>query len=108
MKIRIVIIALWASLLAACYEDKGNYDLVDYNKITITTVASETKTTVVLGESVKITPKITWKYPERDTTENAFDYTWIHTWGGDTIAKTRVLEYTPDECGNFPCYLYVT
>ncbi|MCR9012496.1 PKD-like family lipoprotein [Gabonibacter chumensis] len=108
MKIRIVIIALWASLLAACYEDKGNYDLVDYNKITIATVAAETKTTVVLGESVKITPKITWKYPERDTTENAFDFVWVHTWGGDTIAKTRVLEYTPDECGNFPCYLYVT
>lgn len=108
MKIKIAIITLWASLLVACYEDKGNYDLVDYNKITITTNNAETKTTVNLGETVKITPKITWKYPDRDTTTNAFEFAWVHTWGGDTLAKTKVLEYIPEECGQFSCYLYVT
>ena len=35
MKLKVIIISLWAfiCLLMACYEDKGNYDLVDYNQI---------------------------------------------------------------------------
>lgn len=106
MKTRIIIIASWLFLLAACYEDKGNYDLVDYNKIEISANNAESNTYVYIGETVKITPKITWKYPERDTTENAFDFVWMMNWG-DTIGRTRVLEYIPEECGSFSYYLYV-
>lgn len=108
MKLKIGIISLWVCMLfIACYEDKGNYDLVDYNQITrISQDNTLSKTTVNLGDTVRIFPVITWKYPDRDTT-TAFDYTWKTTWAGDTLSKERNLEYIPQECGTFSFYLFV-
>ncbi len=108
MKLKIGIISLWLCMLfGACYEDKGNYDLVDYNKITITSVSALSKTTVILGDTVEIVPKITWKYPDRDTMETAFEYVWKIGAGVDTISRERNLSYVPQECGTFSYYLYV-
>ncbi len=102
-----IILLLIGVLFAACYEDKGNYDLVDYNRIVkITQNNALSKYSITLGDTVRIVPVITWKYPDRDTI-TAFEFTWKTRWDGDTISKERVLEYIPQECGTFNVYLYV-
>jgi len=111
MNIKIGIISLWVSLFfMACYEDKGNYDYLDYNEIkTISSVSALTKTSINLGDTVRIVPKFTWKYPDQDTSANAFEFVWIKTWGGDTLSRERELEYIPTECCSQQShYLFIT
>ena len=111
MKLKVIIISLWASicLLMACYEDKGNYDLVDYNQIEkMALVSSLSKSSITLGDTLKLVMDFTWKYPDRDTSDAAFEFVWKLTWSGDTISRERDLIYVPDECGTFSYYLFVT
>lgn len=102
-----IISSFWICLLfVACYEDKGNYDLIDYNKIESVTASSLSDYTITLGDTLKIYPLIKWKYPERDTL-NGFEYVWKTTWYGDTLSRERDLEIVPEECGQYNCYLFI-
>lgn len=88
-------------LLQACYKDEGNYDLVDYNRIS--TISTPTISAVIMGDTLKLHPSISWKYPERDTM--AFDYEWRQL---DSVVSTkRDLAYTPNLPGYIMIYLYV-
>ncbi len=63
---RFILFSLFVSFwFSACYEDKGKYNLIDYNDITLDVVASLTKKTIILGDTVRIVPKVMWKYPDR-------------------------------------------
>jgi hypothetical protein len=88
-------------VMQACYKDKGNYDLIDYNRIL--TLGTAGSTVVILGDTLKLKPVIKWQYPDRDTT--AFDFRWIQI---DSVVSTaRELAYTPDISGYFNLYLEV-
>lgn len=70
---RFILFSLFVSFwFSACYEDKGKYSLIDYNDVTLDVVTSLTKKTIILGDTVRIVPKMAWKYPDRDTL--AYDY----------------------------------
>lgn len=90
---------------SACYEDKGKYDLVDYNDVTLNVVTSLTKKSIVLGDTVRIVPKMTWKYPDRDTL--AYDYRW-EMGLGNVVSTDRNFEYIPTSCGQFDVNFYMT
>jgi hypothetical protein len=105
-KITTIILCCCAGLLWACYEDKGHYDLVDYNKITITQVNSLTTTTAIYGDTLRVTPKIQWKYPDRDTTSAAFEYRWEVL--DEVVSTEKNLLYVPTRMGTLPCLLFVT
>lgn len=94
--------------LKSCYNDLGNYDYIDYNKIErIGADPTKSISEVVLGDTIIITPVIKWKYPERDTTETAFEYKW--TFDDSVISQERVLKFVPDKVVFMKaCYLYVT
>jgi hypothetical protein len=90
-----------AGLLLGCYKDKGNYDLVDYNRVLSLTATGSV--VVVLGDTLKLKPVIKWKYPDRDTT--AFDFQWVQI---DSVVSTeRELAYKPNISGYFNLYLKV-
>ena len=73
--IRIVLLLIGV-LSIGCYEDKGNYDLVDYNKIEeVVLIPSLSNTAVYLGDTVRIAVSMQYKYPDRDTI-TGFEYVW--------------------------------
>lgn len=88
-------------LLQGCYKDKGNYDLIDYNRIL--TLFAQGSVVVVLGDTLKMKPVIKWKYPERDTT--AFDFEWVQM--DSVVSRERELAYTPNISGYFNLFLKV-
>ena len=92
-------------LLNACYEDKGKYSLIDYNEVTLDVVTSLTKKNIILGDTVRIVPKMTWKYPDRDTL--SFDYRW-EMGLGNVVSTERNFEYIPTGCGQFDVNFYMT
>lgn len=109
MKRYIRIISLWACLffMCACYEDKGHYDIVDYNEITSLNINNTlSKTSVVLGDTVYIFPELKWKYTDRDTTQNAFEYRWEYE--GSVVSTERNLKFVPGKFGTTTVYLFVT
>lgn len=74
---RFILFSLFVSFwFSACYEDKGKYGLIDYNDVTLDVVASLTKKTIILGDTVRIVPKMTWKYPDRDTLDTIIVGRW--------------------------------
>lgn len=89
------------TFLQGCYKDKGNYNLIDYNGISITTVSA---LTVISGDTLHLIPIITWKYPDRDTT--AFTYEWREA--DSVISTERNLAYVPRRVGRIQYFLYVT
>lgn len=97
-----------SSLFSSCYKDLGNYDYIDNNKILqISDIAAQTTRTVVLGQEVRVTPAITWKYPDRDTTANAFEFRW--EFNDSVVSNERNLRFTPTKIQHqAPCYLFVT
>ena len=97
-KILMLISLLW--ILQACYRDKGNYNLVDYNQTTIT---SNSKRTVILGDTLNLSTVIKWKYPDRDTTD--FRYEWRLE--DSLISTDRDLKYVPSKTGLKMYHFYV-
>ncbi|MES1250308.1 MAG: PKD-like family lipoprotein [Chitinophaga rupis] len=88
-------------LLQACYKDKGNYKLIDYNQVV--SITPPTVTPVILGDTLRLSPVIKWKKPDADTL--AFDYEWRQI---DSVVSTkRDLAYTPNIPGYIFLYLYV-
>lgn len=88
--------------LQSCYKDLGNYDLVDYNS---TVISGAVGRTIVLGDTLRYSPTIQWKYPERDTT-TAFTFEWRQ---GETVVSTeRDLVYIPQGTGLTVLHFYVT
>lgn len=74
--LRIIIVCVGILSLAACNEDKGNYDYEAINKVTEITNIQESYT-VEVGERLMITPKL-------DTTtgnEDNLNYTWYYRSG---------------------------
>ncbi|NML22282.1 hypothetical protein HHL16_15465 [Pseudoflavitalea sp. G-6-1-2] len=98
---------LWLPLLfailavQACYKDKGHYDLVDYNMIK--EIKAPQAPPVILGDTLKVNPAISWKFPDRDTL--AFEYEWRQV--DSVVSRERYLKYTPDISGYVMIYLYV-
>ena len=65
--IRIVLLLIGV-LSIGCYEDKGNYDLVDYNKIEeVVLIPSLSNTAVYLGDTVRINIPIGIRLPDLNT-----------------------------------------
>ncbi|MHA4810227.1 PKD-like family lipoprotein [Flavitalea flava] len=94
----------WAGmlcLLQACYKDKGNYKLLDYNQVI--SITNPTVTPVILGDTFRVSPVIKWKYPNRDTT--AFDYEWRQI--DSVVSTSRNLAYKPNIPGYVMLYLYI-
>ena len=87
----------------ACFKDKGNYELISYNKIMSMTPPVATPL-VVYGDTLKVSPIIKWKYPDKDTIN--FEYEWRQ--GDSVVFKGRHLAYTPDAFGYVWLYCYVT
>jgi hypothetical protein len=101
-QIKIFLSWVWAlCLLQACYKDKGNYDLVDYNQVV--SIKNATVTPVILGDTFRVSPTIKWKYPARDTL--AFDYEWRQV--DSVVSNQRNLAYTPNIPGYVMIYLYM-
>lgn len=98
---------LWLALLfvaiavQSCYKDKGHYDLVDYNKIK--EIKAPATGPVILGDTLRVTPSFTWKYPNRDTL--AFEYEWRQE--DSVVSREKNLKYAPDLSGYVMIYLYV-
>ena len=60
---RFILFSLFVSFwFSACYEDKGKYSLIDYNDVTLDVVTSLTKKTIILGDTVRIVPKMAWNW----------------------------------------------
>ncbi|MCK7558213.1 PKD-like family lipoprotein [Chitinophaga sedimenti] len=62
-----------ALLVAGCYKDKGNYDYIDVNRITITDT-SKTALAITIGDSLKITPVVSQSIA---TNEDSLSYEWM-------------------------------
>lgn len=94
--------------LKSCYKDLGNYDYLDYNKIErVDLDQAKSSSHIVLGDTIIITPIIKWKYPDRDTTETAFEYKWV--FDDSVVSKERVLKFVPDKVIQMEaCFLYIT
>ncbi|MDR1720540.1 MAG: hypothetical protein LBR67_10565 [Dysgonamonadaceae bacterium] len=107
-EIKIMVCGCCLALLTACYEDKGNYDLVDYNKIL--TVVTNMPSTVAFGDTLKAIPNITWRYPDRDTTDAAFEYKWeaATSTTSEVISSERNLVWVPTKLGALSIYLFIT
>lgn len=86
----------------SCYEDSGNYNYIDYNKIE--KIEGKGTLSVILGDTIRIVPKMKWKHPDKDTT--AFEYKW--ELDDSIISVQRELEYVPDKIMSKQCNLYVT
>jgi hypothetical protein len=80
----------------ACYEDKGDYDYLPTNKVTITMSGTLNAN---MGDTLYYTPKITFADPAADTT--GFEYWWEYTgtWGlhdrQEIICEGRELRFVP-------------
>lgn len=90
MKTRITIYTLLcAALLGACYEDKGHYDYIQPNAVSISFLQGSTISSIPIGKPYRINPILEFSNP-RDTA--GFDYLWIME--EDTIGRERDLTYT--------------
>lgn len=92
-------------LFSGCYEDKGNYDYIEVNEVTVTVKPEGTYTIYgYLGEELTVAPRLTFQNPS-DTLE--FDYTWkLDT---TVISHERVLKYTHEGvCKIYALDLFVT
>lgn len=78
-----------ALTLAACYEDKGNYDYSELNDITID--LGNTQFTAAEGETISITPVLTFAL---DSTEANLSYEW--NLDGRVISTDRNLSWVVD------------
>ena len=90
MKTKLMI--LWVmigTLLAACYDDKGNYNYEAMNDITIT--FNERSYSAVLGEVVKIEPQLSFTIKED---QKALKFEWSFL--GKIISRDRNLEFKAD------------
>ena len=97
------IVCSW--LLSGCYEDKGNYDYIEVNEVTVTVKPANTYTIYgYLGEELTVVPELTFQNPS-DTLE--FDYAWkLDT---TVISRERVLKYTHEgKCAIYSLNLFVT
>lgn len=101
MKIFMPVILL-TILSQACFKDKGNYELVPYNKI-LSMNAPVPTPLVVFGDTLKVPPIIKWRYPEKDTL--GFEYEWRQV--DSIVSKERNLAYTPTAFGYVMLYCYV-
>jgi len=102
-KIKNVILTLSIFFLfQSCYKDKGEYNIIDYNKIGA--ISSLSGRAVILGDTLKIKTIVKWKYPTQDTL--GFKYEWKQQ--DLTISHERDLKYIPKTAGRFMFYLYVT
>ena len=75
--------------LAACYEDKGNYDYSELNDITID--LGNTQFTAAEGETISITPLLTFAL---DSNEANLSYEW--NLDGRVISTERNLSWVVD------------
>ena len=90
------------TLLYACFDDEGNYDLSELATVGIQLSYTQPS----IGEEYVIDPVIDYKGV--DSTE--FGYTWVcdiqDTWS-DTICREKMLRYTFTEIANYRIRLVV-
>ena len=90
------------TLLYACFDDEGNYDLSELTTVDIRISYTHPS----IGEVYVIEPEIDYKGV--DSTE--FAYTWVcdiqDTWS-DTISREKELRYTFTEIANYRIRLVV-
>ena len=108
---RYIITALIAgSLLASCYEDKGNYDYRAINEVEITGVASSYTVPMDVG-SLEIDPVVGMSMAQPD--DQRFEYLWIVTDVAgdvvvDTICRTRRIDWQATlSVGSYSLYFKV-
>ena len=95
MKIRYILYLLVMILgMSSCYDDKGNYSYDPKNDITVTFDASYFE--AVLGETVKLSPKLTFAIDSNDVD---LSYEWIFL--GRKISDQRNLEWVVDTVVNY-------
>lgn len=77
MKSKILIILLLiGAVFVGCYDDKGNYNLLDNNQIKEATLnRALSNTSVYLGDTMRLVVDLQFKYPDRDTL-TGFEYVW--------------------------------
>ncbi|MBL1407356.1 PKD-like family lipoprotein [Sphingobacterium faecale] len=92
---------LICSLLTACFKDKGSYEYIDYNEITISSITG--KTTISLGEALDLKPQLKWKSPNKDTLN--FNFEWVFE--NKVVSNKRNIDYTPTQVGGHWYYLFV-
>lgn len=105
MKNRYIISAIVAlSMLLGCYEDKGNYERVDINELTIMSF-SGTDVTKTVGEKITITPKLIFANGSTDESHLSFEW----SLNGETSPElaTRNLDYTTTKEGRINVLLRV-
>jgi hypothetical protein len=94
-------IVVCAFCYQSCYEDKGHYDYLPVNKVTITLPSSAINAN--MGDTLYFTPVITFADPS-DTT--GFEYWWEFTgnWGTldhhEVICEGRELRFVPQLVGS--------
>lgn len=102
MKFYLIMILVAALGISSCYDDKGNYDYKDLQRIEIEFpqggIINKT-----LWDTLEITPRFTYSNPA-DTVMN-LEYTW--TFGNKVISKERNLKYIIDTIQKAPCCLKV-
>lgn len=75
MKVNLTILSLLlAVLVAGCYKDKGNYDYITINKLSVSDTINPVNLSVTLGDSMKITPIIEQSI---DKNEDSLAYEWM-------------------------------
>ena len=83
--------------VSACYKDKGNYDYIDVNKLTISDSTANNRLFLFHDDTLKLSPKIDQTIPTDD-----FSYLWFvynnspnssYTLPRDTIARTKSLSH---------------
>jgi hypothetical protein len=95
-------IVLGAFCQQACYEDKGNYDYLPVNKVTITLSSSALNAN--MGDTLYFTPTITFADP--DTNPDDFEYWWEYTGNlsllghREVICEGRELRFVPRLVGS--------
>lgn len=93
MKIKYAFIAIvCVGLLSSCYEDKGNYDYLQMNDITVSFSLENNE--YVMGDILDIKPELTFA---SGTEAKKLTYLW--TFNGEEISRERNLKWTIDREG---------
>lgn len=93
-----IIVLLATALLTACYKDKGNYNYVAINEITIEGLRD---TTVLQGQPYKLTPNIIATIDKTgDTTK--YTYKWTAIGPGNLLPTERVKQLGTGYTLNMP------
>lgn len=113
---KLFVVALLATMIASCYEDKGNYDyapMMTFNTHTSgmnTSIPSAQRSSAFVGELFTAYPAMYFHNVVNPEDTNRLEYYWLQAGANnaiDTVWTGRILNWTPKAAGGTSIFLCV-